>query len=980
MSNKLNEKDNSHKLNNYFVIDSGPDKGKKVAVYDGSIEKYNGYYYLLGTGSAGKVYRSKDLIHWDPSYEMVSADPSKLPPYADAVYPNYGAGDLLFHNGVMFYTFNGNNLIYGDPSTMNTKPVFEPLDKKLDEGIDSQMFVAANGDLLFIRKVNPNEPDPNTGAKKPLDAGAWYWNVQSFFDGSGDPGRSKAYKMLDTQIGQWANIDKFNFEGPEMYYYDGQYYLLYVGNNMAPRTGLYETGVAQADNYTDFNNSKKYPGKLLARNLEQMLLNYKVILPTAEHGWQPYQYTFTQPSTGWENINYDASDWSTGKGGFGYPLKERNVLIPSIYNADKTDVSDIWGAPGGPDKLWVRRTFTLDSVPKIAALRVRMEGYGKLYINGKEVHDQEGTQRSYEMIKMPDGVLHTGKNVISAEISTNGPQLPFYHIDFGLYDTKGAAVESDIVGPSQPNIIKGPNGFETWITYKALWDGDNGQGKDRVYFWGNEMVVDGPTSLNSPNLHFDAWAPTFQDRFDSVSSISNYKEEKGVTIQDKALSFAAANGLKEAIIKHDPINNFYLETNIKFNPNKTDHDRLAGITVWKKDDNNVVRFFIDRDNHTYIVKVTLNGKTSTSVGQLPSTFEFHNNDPRVKNYPEQYHTLTVYKNGSELFVGLDHYKLNDDKPVLVLNDMASPGHVGLDCMDATCSMDNITLTTGWNEYNHYINGWAPSWHVTDNGIQSPDKGAALTIKGDPVIGHEFTANIETGNLPNAGKAGMILEYVNAKNYVVAYTNYKTKQFEIHKIVNGKDITMDTASTARDTIYGNANFDEGLDQRDYVYKLRAPAEISQAKVLWFSGKYQLNNWIDKDFKLPNTNSPSFGFENYNESTKTWEKTNINYQDKGRGDFSIATFDSPLKTDQIKLNVPSVINKPFSFAVREDISAQNFYKTVRANGQVYLWVNNKLIFNEADPFPNRPAKVGFYTDNLKATYNSITSFEINKQAQK
>lgn len=964
------------KLDNKFMVDSGPNKGEKVKVYDGTIEKYNGYYYLMGTGSKGNVYRSKDMIHWESPYEFISSDPDTLPPYAENNYTEFGASDLLFHNGLMFYGFNGVNLMHGDPSTMQTTPDFRHSfwEEKYDMGIDVQFFVAPDGELLYLRKVNPFENDPNTGEEKPFDAGAWMWNVESFFNERGNPGRSPAQELIHTQKGHWASFDKFNFEGQEMYYQNGQYYLLYMGNNMAPRTGLYETGVAQADHYNNFDNSTKYPGKLIARNLERMLLDYDVILPTAEHGWQNYQYTFTEPEGDWKKADYAASEWNTGKGGFGYPLKERNVLIPSIYNDDKTKQSEIWGSLEGPKNLWVRRTFNLDSIPKKAALRLRMEGYGKVYINGQEIHQQQSQQRSYEMLEVPGDMLQKGENVITAKVSTNGPKLRFYHLDFGLYDTNGKPVEADIVGPTQPNIIKGPNGFETWVTYKALWDGDNGQGKDRVYFWDDEMVVDGPTSENSPDQHFDAWQPTFNDRFDTVASLSNYSHTQGVSFKNNSLYFDTPDKLKEILLKNYEMENFFLEISIRFDDKDFGNQGRAGITVWHKDKDNFVRLYIDRDDLTYIISSTIDGETTTKEHPLPETFRFLHEDDRAEDFGEQYHTLKVYKNGSKLFAELDHYKLNNDKPILELETMSTPGKVGLVCNESKCGMDNLSLTVGWSEHGSYFNDWNKDWKISNKGITSPSKGESLTVKGDPMLEHEFSVNIDTGALPEFGKTGVILEYLDDQNYVMAYTNYATNQFEIHKVVNGKDVLLETASTARDTIYGNSNFDEGLEQKEYVYDLRAPAEVSQAKILWLYGEFYLINWIDQFYTLPDTNSQDFGMDSWNATEGNWRSIEYTYDWKGRGDYHIASFNDTPTTDKFRLNVPSTKNRPFALALREEISAQNFYKTVRADGRIYLWVNNKLIFDIKDPFKNKPAQVGFYTDNMNATYNSFTGFDI------
>lgn len=964
----------SKKLDNKFTVSSGTNKGNKVQVYDGTIEKYNGYYYLIGTGSKGKVYRSKDMIRWESPYELISDDPSTLPPYANENYPKYDAPDLLFHNGVMFFGFNENNLVHGDPSTMNSTPDFQHSfwDKPFDTGIDLQFVVSHDGELLYIRKVQPFENDPNTGNEKNFKAAAWMWNVKSFFNEKGNPDRGPGHELLHTQKGHWDSFDKFNFEGPEMYYHNGQYYLLYMGNNMAPRTGRYETGVAQAENYNEFDNSKKYPGKLIARNLERMLLTYDVILSTSEHGSQSYQYTFTEPQGDWQSPNYHAVNWNIGQGGFGYPLRERDVLIPSIYNDGKVNLAEIWGHESGPENIWVRREFDLVEIPETAVLRLRMEGYGEVYINNEKVHRQQGQQRSYQMIEVPSSSLRKGKNVITARVSTNGPKVDFYHIDFGLFDTNGELVEADIVGPTQPNVIKGPNGFETWVTYKALWDGDNGQGKDRVYFWDDEMIVDGPTSGNSPNHHFDAWQPTFRDQFDDQSSLNAYINHNDVKIQESLYIDTPAE-LKEILLKNYEIENLFFETNIRFD----NGEGAAGVTVWHKDKNNYVRLIIDRDNNTYIISYMIDGDLTADELPLPDTFDFIHNDERVNNFGEQYHSLRVYKNGSHLFAELDHYKLNNAKPILVLDKMSTPGKVGIVCKKTKCSIDNLSLTVGWNEYGAYFNNWNKEWTSSENGLTSPSKENSMTVKGDPILEHEFSVNIDTGSLPNVGKAGVVLEYIDDENYVMAYTDYAKKQFEIYKVVGGKRELIETASTVRDVIYGNSNNNQGLDQNEFVYDLRAPAEVSEARILWLNGKIHLNNWIDKSYLLPDVDSENFSFDFLNFDDNDWNTLNYFYEWRGKGDYHVATFEDTIITEKIRMNVPSATqNRPFSFAVREEISAQNFYKTVRTDDRLYLWVNNKLIFDIEDPFNNREAQVGFYTDNINATYNSFIGFDISE----
>ncbi|CAG7651892.1 OmpL47-type beta-barrel domain-containing protein [Paenibacillus allorhizosphaerae] len=957
------------RLDNYFKVSSGKDQGKKMPLYDATIEKYNGYYYVAGTGTAGNFYRSPDLIHWEGPIRFISTDPATLPPYApnDPTLARYGASDFFYHNGVMFYGFNSTNLLHGNPSTMSTAaPMFEHSfwNQPYDSGIDPQFFISANGDLVYLRKVNPDENDPNTGMPMRGRAGAWLWKVNSFFDELGNPSRGKAKEMMYSQPGHWGNLNHLNFEGPELAYHNGQYYMLYASNQMDPRTGLYETGVAQASTYDGFDNSKKYPGKLLARNIESLLLNYKVILPTSEHGAQTYKFTYTDPDQGWESISYPATGWNSGDGGFGWPQYiVPPAKVPSIYT--------VWGSPTSPDTLWARRTFTLNEVPGKAVLRHRLEGYGSIYINGQEVVKQNGAQPAYKMVEVPAGLLKPGQNVIAAKVSHQGPvELDNYHLDFGLYDTNGLAIEPDIVGPSQPNIVKGPNGFETWIMYKAFWDGVNGQGKDRVEFWGDEMVVDGPSSGKSEEMKFDAWTPSFQDRFEaSTSSLANYTvPTEGVSMKDGRLAMDGTNGPKQLLLSGKELENYFMEINIRFDSGERGQ---AGAVVWYRDENNQVKLLIDREQRKYRMVYKLNGQESIQEAVLPSTFRFRHEDPRAAGYEEQYHTLIVYKNGSKLFAELDHYKLNNDQPVLELPSIASPGQLGYACEGAACSMDNVTVTSGWNEYGTLFEGWSDKWQKDKRGLTSPSIGEAITVKGDPTREHEFSVNIHTGSLPDTGKAGIILAYVDPQNYMMAYTNYENKQFEIVKVENGKRELLQSVSTSRDTIYGHVN-PEPNGQTEYIYRLRGPAEVSQARVLWTYGEFK---YLNKSFLLPNQASPNFGFDRWDAGKQSWNAIPFQYTFNGRGVYHDASFTTSVKTDQLRMRVPAQINRPFSFAIHEDISSQNFYKTVRKDGRIYVWINHKLVFNVEDPFLHEKAKTGLYTDGVSASYNAVTAFDIS-----
>ncbi len=967
---------------NPFYVSEGPEMGQKIKVLDGGIERYRGSYYLSGWTSYGSAYKSIDLRHWSSSIDMRPDGP--LPSWVDSppgrfyfgeLYYRYGASDLLFHNGVIFWVFNSMGMAHGNPSTLSTNPEFfhsfgeGSFDHPYSKGIDSQLFVAHDGQLLYIRKVGPYE--------KPLSNGtgeAWYWKRDSSFfedifaEEQAGIDMNTGKEVVIGERGRWETFNFHNFECPEMYYRNGRYYMLFSGNHLSPRTGLYETGVAEDSHYEELDDGDKYPGKLLTRNLEQLLLKWEPILPTTDHGLHDYLYVFTEPMGDWREPDFDDSSWTNGPGGFGYPQKE-SQSTPKIRGIANTT----WGRSSGPDSVWIRRSFNLDSIPTRLVLRYHFEGGGTLAINGTILIDRtsdRSSQRGYKIIEIPSELLRVGSNVVAVQgVRTN---MKYHHIDFGVYDTNGGPWVPDIVGPAQPNIIKGPNGFETWAVYKALWNNVNGQGKDRVFFWGDEMVVDGPSSSASPDLPLDAAQPTAQFDFDDDGDAVFFHLSPSVTIEEGAMKFNIGSNFAEAKIRSPRIRNVYIEAHIRFEENPGTLG-LAGITAWYLNKHNWARVYLDRYEEQVVVMSMIDGQQQTDAFPLPDSFAFLDEDWRVADFGEQYHPLRIYKNAGKLFAEVGNYKVNEDQPIFENERMAQvPGRVGLCGLKSRHCFDEVTVTVGWEENDAFINGWSNGWTVSEAGIRSPDAGVCISVKGDKLSQHEFSAFVDTGSLPETGKAGLILEWVDETNYVFAYVNYGTGNFELIQVVGGQHTLVNSTSAARDVIYGHENH-EGLSQASYDYDLRGEAKVSKSRILWFTGHY---DYLKCYYGLPDPNSPDFGFESFDGSS--WTALSFSYEDNSRGAYSNADFDTSIVTDKLRLKVPPIsgiyYHRPFAFAVQEELSSQNFMRTVRQEGCLYFWVNGKLIFDAIDPFAGIPAKVGLFSENMEIRFDSITCFEV------
>src|SRR5699024_508797 len=107
------------------------------------------------------------------------------------------------------------------------------------------------------------------------------------------------------------------------------------------------------------------------------------------------------------------------------------------------------------------------------------------------------------------------KNVLAIE-STKGERSAF--LDVSLFELKDQRGDDILYNPGQPNIVRGPNGFEWWLVYFAVKNGlPKGQFINRVHFLGDRLYVDGITGSNTPGYHPEPTAPTFQSLFNEAS-------------------------------------------------------------------------------------------------------------------------------------------------------------------------------------------------------------------------------------------------------------------------------------------------------------------------------------------------------------------------------------------------------------------------------------------------------------------------------
>ncbi len=140
------------------------------------------------------------------------------------------------------------------------------------------------------------------------------------------------------------------------------------------------------------------------------------IVATSEDEAQTWSYTTTRPGDGWFKVDFDASGWKEGPGGFG----TRDT--PSTVVRTRWDNSDIW----------IRRTFELKDVPGDLKLMIHHDEDADVYINGVLAAQLTGYTTSYMPIALTETglkALKRGKNTIAIHChQTGGGQ----YIDAGL--------------------------------------------------------------------------------------------------------------------------------------------------------------------------------------------------------------------------------------------------------------------------------------------------------------------------------------------------------------------------------------------------------------------------------------------------------------------------------------------------------------------------------------------------------------------
>ena len=138
------------------------------------------------------------------------------------------------------------------------------------------------------------------------------------------------------------------------------------------------------------------------------------LISTSEKEKVSYAFTMTKPTGDWSAVDYDASKWKQGPGGFG------TADTPGSIIGTKWNTADIW----------LRRTVTVSgALPPRIALRIHHDEDSEVFINGVQVATLSGWTTGYETYEIDINAIHAGENVIAIHTHQNGGGQ---YIDVGI--------------------------------------------------------------------------------------------------------------------------------------------------------------------------------------------------------------------------------------------------------------------------------------------------------------------------------------------------------------------------------------------------------------------------------------------------------------------------------------------------------------------------------------------------------------------
>jgi hypothetical protein len=606
----------------------------------------------------------------------------------------------------------------------------------LDNRIDPHLFIDDDGRLyLYMVRFT----DGNTIWVRPMLDPATF---------AGDP-----RYVFASQAGNWETLDNRVEEGPWVIKYRDRYYLMFNTNHTSTEWGNYMLGVAEAEGPLDFNHGNKYPHPVMQSNQIELEERFVDLLQYGTDGGAFY-YSFEEQGDNWFLDAHRALNWEKGRSGFGFPV---------VANSSVREVNTEWKSP----VCCLYKPFLFDSKRNgNLSLRIHHRGEARVWLNGTEVY--AGLRPDYLHVDLGQrrSLLRDGENVLAVE-GKAGFRSNF--LDVALFDMQDQRADDILMTPGQPNILKGPNGFEWWLIYMANKNNERrGQYIDRVHFFDRKLTVDGITAGNTPGYHAAPSLPDYQ-------YLSNNNQ-----------LLPPANVPLPAV----PASHYYFEAGVK----PAAHSQADGIIAWQGDENHWLRIVIDGVRRQWSYTLNDNGNQQSASYPLAADFR-----------PDVFHTLTVFKNHTQFTVSIDH--LPAPGQALISTPFAGKGLPGIYSERQDAQWDGIAYTAGWDEHGSTVSGWTAS-------------PTGLQLKGDLLDAYELSLQASTAS--GEGSAGIYPVYIDANNYLKVDFDFTARQCLLTAKARGKTIATQTLDLARlQEHYASMPYSDYMERR-FVFD--APAAI------------------------------------------------------------------------------------------------------------------------------------------------------------
>lgn len=451
-------------------------------VADAGCIKYAGKYYLGGVATYGDFFVSSDLVNWGERVHVFDLD-NQWTKGTGAKNNQIHANDMSY-SGSMFHLLFSANYWGKDKHIVHiTHAVSPSITGPYREVRDDQWF--------------ENRIDPMVFRD---DDGRLYLFMVKFTDGNTIWGRpmnqdftfsGDAVQQFSSQPGTWETLDNRVAEGPFVIKYRGRYYMMYNANHTSPSFGNYRLGVCEATSPLAFGPGGKYSWPVVGPNTESIDDTHADLLHYGSGQWQPLA----------------------------------------------TDKS---GDMGNASARIMR--FNLASVPTgNVYLKLIQRGGISVKINGHAIN--AGKNSDYQLYPINHSWLKKGVNTLVIEQPKEGKGALS---SIALYDFENEKADDLLVTPGQPNIVRGPNGWEWWLVYMANKGWHRSQYIDRIHFSNGRMVVDGITGPNTAGFHPAPSKPQYAGTsiadipFSSTTyllelTMSSAQREQGIVIGDKTV-------------------------------------------------------------------------------------------------------------------------------------------------------------------------------------------------------------------------------------------------------------------------------------------------------------------------------------------------------------------------------------------------------------------------------------------------------------